>query len=684
MKRIFFYLGIFILLLSVASCDKDEPNNGGFDPGKEVEDPVGTVSLVLRNDFDNTINRFGINRTDNFDFFNYVGGMIADLGPMKGLGNVTYIPTTGWASSCAVIPGHGYVVCYSYEKKFMRLYVEEYVTSTLGEILGARVKYQTPFNGSDGVIKLENSQLAMDAEGGSITVRMTQDYYVPFEVESSESWCQVQGASTNEVPFIQDAIVVTVDRNITGRDREATVTLKTAYGKATTLHVKQVANGVFIIPSLPENQTLQFPWTEETQWIDIYTNVAKEDINIQASAEWFTAQWMDKPSYAKRPLRFIADNPVTRTTLREPQYYSLAITCQTNSLSQMRTDCLTLSCDDQTAPITITQQFINNPPTLAERIDVPAEGSSSLIQAVNWGGISSSQCTVEIEDCDWAAARTDQWSGLIFYVLANPNEIPRQAVVKIIWNYNGKRVPIASTLLVQAGAVYKDVYKCFDSNGGTYSFQYPLPAGTEISSSADWLTATYRNGNIDLRMDETNIDLKAFVSISGRNVKIYVSQSKYKVADTYNEGKVAGSIIKLDTDTGIGYIVSEELGSAQWSTENIQTSAWSKTDGMANMEIIRGFPNYEKYYPAFALVENLNRYQNSTKWYLPAIDELYPVYDGLPAELKKNNGPFWTSSEITNSTAYGIDPRSWGKLEQYKPANYRVIALLQFNLNQWQ
>ncbi|MCL2098148.1 MAG: DUF5036 family protein [Bacteroidales bacterium] len=89
-----------------------------------------------------TGNYFYIDGANNFygDYHKFV-----TIGPMKGLGNVTQIPSSGWASEVAVQPGYGYVArCESYGA-YVRIYVVKYVEAVGGGIIGADVKYQSPF-----------------------------------------------------------------------------------------------------------------------------------------------------------------------------------------------------------------------------------------------------------------------------------------------------------------------------------------------------------------------------------------------------------------------------------------------------------------------------------------------------------------------------------------------------------
>jgi hypothetical protein len=153
----------------MAGCSKDDPS----DPDNLVADPQGTITVNISEDTSFSVDDRGYihwNKPDNlcihghYKYYDaiphgYVAS-ICNLGKMKGLGNVTYIPQTGFSNpaerdnSTACEAGHGYVVKLEWspdsdnsENKlvYVRLYVVEPIVSTLGGIMGAKVKYQYPF-----------------------------------------------------------------------------------------------------------------------------------------------------------------------------------------------------------------------------------------------------------------------------------------------------------------------------------------------------------------------------------------------------------------------------------------------------------------------------------------------------------------------------------------------------------
>ena len=162
------------VLLGMVSCDKDDDGAAGGNGGKAVPDPEGTIivqmrnannggtdvspdGFIIRNDLSYssyTQNYFWIDKADNLTC-NW-GGTVICVGKVAGLGNIRERPEVGWADEAALLPGYGYILRspskYDKDKKptldgytYCRVYVVGYLTSTGGGIIGATVKYQSPF-----------------------------------------------------------------------------------------------------------------------------------------------------------------------------------------------------------------------------------------------------------------------------------------------------------------------------------------------------------------------------------------------------------------------------------------------------------------------------------------------------------------------------------------------------------
>jgi hypothetical protein len=174
MKKHLFFMMIAAAAIAVSGCSKDDdPDN----PSNAVPDPVGTITANISEssstEISIVVNNVSYNGSirwyppDNFHLhasftFNgpngnrYNGNVsICNLGAMQGLGNITAIPSSGFTvpsvenRTVACEAGHGYVVKFVDVENdniiYVRLYVVEPIVSTLGGIMGAKVKYQYPF-----------------------------------------------------------------------------------------------------------------------------------------------------------------------------------------------------------------------------------------------------------------------------------------------------------------------------------------------------------------------------------------------------------------------------------------------------------------------------------------------------------------------------------------------------------
>ena len=177
MKKNILKLSTFLLIvgfLFVVGCSKND-DDGSSDKNKNnVSDPEGTITsniaegteIILLKDIsycavswakpDNIWISYG-----DYDCY-YCLISICSVGQVNGLGSINRIPTSGYTSrisgdgdqtlSCDV--GYGYVIKieeevyypYTYTiRTYARMYVIERIISTSGGIMGAKVKYQYPF-----------------------------------------------------------------------------------------------------------------------------------------------------------------------------------------------------------------------------------------------------------------------------------------------------------------------------------------------------------------------------------------------------------------------------------------------------------------------------------------------------------------------------------------------------------
>lgn len=159
--KIFMMMALVTLLIGGNACTEEDkgltPGNGTSlgNGGEAVPDPEGTVLVSVRNANNGKtvvylpeIGDFYIDKGDNFAP-NYLSLEFCSVGRVNGLGNVRELPSGGWAPKVAVQESTGYFVRRKpdngYFYVYARLYVEKYILSTDNSVLGAYVKYQSPY-----------------------------------------------------------------------------------------------------------------------------------------------------------------------------------------------------------------------------------------------------------------------------------------------------------------------------------------------------------------------------------------------------------------------------------------------------------------------------------------------------------------------------------------------------------
>lgn len=288
---------VFIALLCTASlcaCGKDDeplatPDNDGIvDPSTPVKDPAGTVILSMRNDDDATrLDGIYIDSANNF-----AGAEFASIGEVNGLGNVSYIPMSGWASRVSVTPGHGYV---AYKNgTYYRIYVIGYIVDTMGGIIGADIKYQAPFTGADTDIVLTDDNLIFDGEvGGELSLVFENTSIIPFTVESDADWCQVYRATTLDEDFLYNAVNIVVSPLYPRENITANVTIKALNGKEKRITITQAAARPFITCS---QNTVNVGSGSGTGTMSVVSNIDIEDITLSFSDSWLEGNLVDDSS----------------------------------------------------------------------------------------------------------------------------------------------------------------------------------------------------------------------------------------------------------------------------------------------------------------------------------------------------------------------------------------------------
>jgi hypothetical protein len=388
---------IVVAMLSIGftSCGDDDenenPNNEQpVNPGTTVNDPEGTISLSMRN-ADN-----GKTYLDNIYISNenFRGAYFASVGAVKGLGNVSTIPTTGWAEQMSVIAGNGYVA-YNNDK-YYRIYVVDDIVATTGGIIGADIKYQKPFKGVDEAIQLPKTEVTLNANtGSSEEIIFKNRNIVLYSVSSDQSWCRVQKCSTNDNYFLYNGVYITCEENSSSSSREAIVSIKTVYDKEAKIKVIQTGQEPFITMG---SSSIEVTSREQTSSLSFVTNVDVSELEITGATSWCKAEILTANS-TRVAVKFIGNSPVqnTRASGGASQSYSLKLQFSENK-----------SEDERVANITIKSSKYN----IHRVVKVVQKGVSFWISQNNVvfdKNSNSVTITITTTASSWNAKSSSDW-----------------------------------------------------------------------------------------------------------------------------------------------------------------------------------------------------------------------------------------------------------------------------------
>lgn len=655
LERVFTFLLLAVAFAACSSDDDSTDGNGNIKPDVNVNDPVGTVSLSMMKGPSIREGATGIGSIYIGNDYNFDGGYFISLGTVKGLGNVSYIPTTGWASNVSVRSGNGYVA-YSYGT-FYRIYVEKEIVGTTGGIIGYDVKYQAPFKGKDLELELPATSVSFDKKGGTENIVFNNKEFVVFTAKSSEDWCQIIPTSTYNYSFLANGIQIIAQPSDVAATTEATITLTTAYGKKK--EIKVTRGGVD--PYLTLNETsVTLDAKECERQVGLNTNIQKEDLTISNTASsWCKAEFVDQTraihASAAR-IKFVGNKPAkavkAANAAGSASYYALVLKANSNDKNTERKGTITLKSKNGKKSVTLN--VIQDKAYLY----VGQEGYNevSFDNEKRNGIIGTVYTSLEYEDlqvsCNeaWCKPELQKTYGQIKLnanISKNTTEKSREAKIVI----SNKTKTLSFTMNVsQSGVKFvpSQTKVGFDKNQSNKTISINTSLDWEATSDQSWCTVSRNGNNLTIRVTAyggSSASRKATISFKGLLSKIEVNQSKYAVGDQYSENGVKGEVVYMN-DT-VRY-VKKEVGESIWSTENVETGANDNYDGMKNMAVIKKISGWKNLYPAFALCDALNT-SGVTGWYLPA-------YYELSNRIRPANGTYWSSSESSNKYAGYYSP----------------------------
>lgn len=663
MKNFIYYLMLPLMLLAFAACG-EKNSDPGENPDKLVPDPEGTIEVSAR--YDAWTGVAGIRIDDAYNFSSSGGTYFVSLGQMRGLGNITSIPTIGWASTVAIVPGNGYVA-YS-EGMFYRIYVVEELVGTSGGIIGYTFRYQAPFAGRDEELKLSQTYVTLDAENAA-TVNFLNTEIIPYTIETSEPWVHVEKASTGKHSFLSDAVYIRVDESGEKESTEATVTLKTLGGKTSTIQVNRTF-GPYVSLIEPISGSLQLNPVGDKKRVAIVSNIGS---TLQADANGVFDVKVEpslKPSGQPSRLRFIGDRQAKEEELTRAEslfYYDIVITAPANTFGKRLTEKVNIFASSPFFTVSGLFQI--------QQSSFFLDFSENSVHLKKEAGEKSISISTDLDSFDnLSVTSTEKWcrpalsydeKSLVLTVDMNTGNSAREAEIKVL---DFDKNEIASVKVSQFGTgVYLEQSKIyFERPQQSLTIEVNVPdalTASDIQCSENWLSATLtgtgRNA-LTIRVTEAAENRVGYVTFSGYPDRIEVRQSKYAVNDTYSENGVEGTVYKMEE--GIGWLYKQLKETYPWSIEQVFLGATDKTDGRVNMEIVKSQPNWQTNYPAFAAVDALNA-ESVTGWYLPAVEEFF------------KGKPFgWSSTEASYILACGMGADDYF----YKKDYFSVCAVHRF------
>ena len=599
-KKWLLYVISLLVMVWLGSCgdrNEDPMNNGEVGPNETVDDPVGTISLSMRNASNGKtyLGSLYIGADDNF-----TGGWFVNLGPMKGLGNVTYIPVTGWAPQVAVTPGCGYIAYDEYEKMFIRIYVTDYVISTSGGVIGADVKYQKSFTGRDEAIISDAKTLTFGAEGGNQGVIFNNTSIIPFSIISSEPWCTATYASTEKYSFLSNAINIHVDGSMSTESSMAELVLKTLNDKETRIIVTRAGSQPFLV--FNTNDVFISAEEQETS-VGFSTNVSLDNIDVLASQSWLNVSLRDDIGRIYQnsgKIRSVAGKECSQLNYNSDVHsYVALLDVGANYEKVQRSAVVTLMADDLTGKFNVSQSALD---FVFEGVDgegqtVSALAGSLVIPVTSDIAESGFVVTSDTKWCNpsFATSRSYGFSLCIDY---EANQTSKERVANIcISSPDGEQV--AGFSVKQAGASISIenadegiVLEPTSLENMTLTVKSPFESSRlSASASESWITPSIdEEGNLTIKADYNP-------TVSDRNATITVSVSESDVQAIINVTQLKGYMrIKTGVDLNpdgklfwrrYQYITTIEIETSFQNWEPKSSQSWCTLSTNGNNLTIR-------------------------------------------------------------------------------------------------
>lgn len=136
-----------------ASCEKDDGSEGIEFRMRNRDNGDDRISILGMDSayhdmygYYGTDVALGISVSNNFYVSSWRSNCsITCVGSVSNIRRINRIPESGWANEVSVKPGNGYVIRHKNMNElchYARVYVEDWIESTSGGIIGAVIRYQ--------------------------------------------------------------------------------------------------------------------------------------------------------------------------------------------------------------------------------------------------------------------------------------------------------------------------------------------------------------------------------------------------------------------------------------------------------------------------------------------------------------------------------------------------------------
>lgn len=223
------------------SCMPDGDVKGGGNKGEEVEEkptPEGVKTVALYSNLPGS-QLSGIFFSEHGFISSSNGWMFASVGMVPGIGNVDYIPMSGWADQISPAVDLGFVG-YHPKEGFVSFLVASIAYDQERYPFAVGLMYLANFTGGETAVELEKDVIDFPAEGGTQTVSLKGQKYSLYQMAFTGDWLTVSSKGSI-YPFINDEIIVTAKANTSEEKRSDAIAIVTDRNQITTLKINQAA-----------------------------------------------------------------------------------------------------------------------------------------------------------------------------------------------------------------------------------------------------------------------------------------------------------------------------------------------------------------------------------------------------------------------------------------------------------